>query len=99
MREKDLGSAVLIEAEFKKATAFGDDAYYDPSPAPKVTVTDPEGTEVIAAQDMTQSATGKYYYTVQSTTSWEAGYYDVKVTAGDGTNSDVNNQNNLFKLV
>jgi hypothetical protein len=93
------GSALVLEAEFKKTTPFvATPAYFDPSPLPKITVTDPQGVAKVSAVDMTKSTTGKYYYICQTATTWAAGKYATTVTSVDGSNSDVGIDADAFEL-
>jgi phosphoribosyl-dephospho-CoA transferase len=95
----ELGSAITIESEFKKHTPFGTDDYYDPTlPVAKITVTDPGGVKKVDAQNMVMSSVGKYYYVIQTATNWTAGVYQVLVTSGDGTNTDVALDTSAFAL-
>jgi hypothetical protein len=79
------GTTVLIELEYKKRQPFGTAAYFDPSTTPTVTVQDPHGTTVADAQDATQSATGKWYYLLQTEVAWQPGDYTITADPTDGT--------------
>ena len=84
----DKGSSVLIEVEFKKQTPFGTSSYFDPTSS-SITITDPDGTDVVSAAALTSSGVGQYYYICQTLVTWASGGYKVEVTASDGVNSDV----------
>lgn len=100
MRPYDRGSPVTIKAQFKQQIPYGVDSYYDPtSPVPTISVYDAEGTKVVDDVLMDKSDVGKYYYVVQTTTSWPVGYSKAVVTSGDGTYSDVEIGSRVFELV
>lgn len=96
----DKGSSVLIEVEFKRNLPFGGSEYYDP-PTPLITVQDSNGNDVLGQvnQALTQSTIGKYYYVAQTAVSWASGFYQVKVTAGDGTHTDITTQPRSFEVL
>jgi hypothetical protein len=99
IRSYHRGSPVLIEVEFKKLTPFAaDPAYYDPT-TKTVTVTDPDSTDVVDAGALTKSAVGKYYHILQTTTGYVAGTYQVSVSSGDGSYTDVTTEAAAFSLV
>lgn len=85
----DRGSPVLTEVTFKKQTAFGTLALYDPNNYPTFTVTDQNREVKVSAQDLTKSSTGKWYYITQTAVNWAIGEYETKVSSTDGTNSDI----------
>ena len=95
--EYDKGSAVTIEVEFKKYTAFGEYAYFDPS-SHKITVTDTNGNVKIDAVDLVKEETGKYYYIVQTETDWITGKYETKISSSDPTNTDITKDGRSFYL-
>jgi hypothetical protein len=98
MENFDLGSAVLIEVEFKTNTPFSTEDYYDPASA-TITVYD-EGENVkVDGAALVKSATGKYYYVIQTLITWEPGLYKVKIDAGNGTYDDVTYKREFFRLI
>lgn len=96
--EFDKGSAVVLEVEFKQYTPFGATAYFDPT-SPKVSVIDNTGVFKVTDGVLTKSTVGKYYYVCQTGTSWEKGFYQVKVTATSGAYTDVTMDAMGFKLI
>jgi hypothetical protein len=105
MENFDLGSALLIPVKFKVKTPFGSadgesssEAYYDPT-SYTITVYDEGGTIKVDGVALTKSATGKYYYIVQTTTDWDAGIYKVTVESGNGSNDDVTTEYKFFRLI
>ena len=94
----DKGTAVRVEITVREAVAFGDDRLYDPSVAPTVTVTDPDGSAKVTAAAMIKTSRGRYYYDIQTLAAWAAGLYEVKFSAGNGTLTAVKKQINAFEL-
>lgn len=93
----DRGSTPMIEVEFKQYMAFGSYAYFTPS-ASDITIYQPGETPKFDGVALTPSGTtGKYYYKCQTATTWEIGDYWAKVTASDGTNTDVQDKK-IFRL-
>lgn len=94
----DRGSPVLVEAEFKKHDPFNSTlVYFDPTTA-TITITSPDGTKVADTQNLTKSATGKWYYIHQTTINSLKGAYNVSVTATLNANSDVTINPSAFAL-
>jgi hypothetical protein len=98
METFDLGSAVLIEVEFKTNTPFGSETYYDPT-TKTISIFDENDNEKVEDAALQQSDTGKFYYICQSATDWDAGVYKVKVDAGNGTYTDVTFKREFFRLI
>ncbi len=98
METIDKGSAVLIEVEFKRATAFGDSEYFEPT-GPVITISDRLGTVVVSAAELIRSDTGKYYYVCQTGDDWLDGAYATRVEGTDGSYSDVTVNEEAFALV
>ena len=94
----DRGSVLVLQVEFKKQTPFGTLDYFDPT-VPKITITDPGGTDKVSAADLTKSTVGKYYYLCQTATTWMPGKYKTKVTATDGSYTDVTVDPEAFELI
>lgn len=94
----DRGSAVIQEVEFKEDSAFGTPAYFDPD-SPVITVTDPAGTYKVLNAALIKSDTGKWYYLCQTGVDWITGVYSVKVSASNGSYSDVTINRTSFRLV
>ena len=83
METFDAGDCLRITDEFKDIN----NAYFDPTEV-KITITQSDdGTVVVDEQDMTQSATGRYFYNWQTSVNYAGKNYDVKVV---GTKSGVN---------
>jgi len=93
----DKGSAVLVEVEFRKQTPFGTADFFDPA-SPKITITDPGGTDKVVDAALTKDTTGKYHYICQTAVDWQSGKYTGKVTGGDGAYTDVTINKEVFKL-
>jgi hypothetical protein len=56
----------------------------DPSSVPKIDITDPDGTSVVTAQNMTKTAVGKYSHDYTPAAAAVPGWYGVKFTVTDG---------------
>lgn len=99
MKKYDLGSAFYVEVEFKEYTPFGSSAYVDPTAA-TITITDPDGTKKVDGVDFlpNKSATGKYYYLVETTTSWIVGDYKVTIESTKNSVDDVTISDPEFQL-
>jgi hypothetical protein len=61
------------------------DALTDPATSIKITVTDPDGTAQVDAQDMTKLSTGIYSYDYTTQSDDTIGWWIVVVTATDTT--------------
>lgn len=94
----DLGSAIVIEATIQAYTPFGSYADADPISLPTISVWDNKGKKVVDAQSMIKDSTGKYYYTVQTLTTWKKGLYKSEITATFSSNSDVKTEVESFIL-
>ncbi len=93
------GSSILTQVAFKRQTPWGTLDFYDPDNFPTITVTDPEGTAKVSAQNLTKSAVGKWYYVTQTAINWMLGEYEVKIISTDGANTDVTIEAKSFILV
>jgi hypothetical protein len=98
METFDLGSAILIEVEFKTNNPFGSEDYYNPATS-TITVYDAYDNVKVDAAALIQSDTGKYYYIIQSTIDWSDGVYKVKVDSGNGSYDDVTIKREFFRLI
>ena len=76
MKDLKRGTAVKVESQF----AAINKTLVDPTSV-KLTLTDPDGTEVVTDGNMTKFATGIYTYTWQSTDVSVLGYYRAYITA------------------
>lgn len=76
-----------ITIQAKSPDPFGAEAVANPDNGAKITITDPEGTVIVNAASMSNSSTGKYYYTFQTTTSHVVGIWEYLILA-DGTTYD-----------
>lgn len=77
----DKGAAIRIESQHYSTTPFSTtETLYDPTTV-TVTVTDGDGVEVVADQEMTNHTTGQFYYILQTTTSYTHGIYTATITA------------------
>lgn len=94
----DRGSSLIVEVNFEQNTPFGGKVAFNPT-SPKITITDPSGVVKVTEADLTGVSTGKFYYTCQTATTWEAGYYSIKVTAASGSFSDITINPQGFELV
>ena len=97
MQLYDRGSAIIDEVEIQKYTPYGSEEDFDPQ-THKITVIDPEGTEKVAAQDLTKSTTGKYLYKIQTEATWITGVYKVKIIITDTAGNDITVDENAFEL-
>lgn len=82
------GSAIVVEVEFKKYTAFGEYVYFDPSTY-TITVTDTEGSIKVDAENLIKHEAGKYYYVIPTATDWITGRYETKISSSDSGNNDI----------
>ena len=98
MSDFNRGEVFVIEAELKEYTPFGTHAYADADSTPTITITDRLGNIKVNAQDMTNSTTGKYYYIVETTTSWEIGNYDTTIIMIYNSKTNTNIKRGAFKL-
>jgi hypothetical protein len=94
----DRGSPIVIEVEVYVYTPFEDETLTDPDTI-VVSVGQSNKSKEVVEQAMTKYTTGKYYYIVQTTSSWEVGTYNVEVKATSGSYSDTEVAYNLFTLV
>ncbi len=98
MISKEAGATVTIEATFNQYTPFGEYAVADPNPLPTITAIDNNKITRVDAQDMVKSATGQYYYHIQTAANWPVGIYLVKINATFGSYVDVEIDRSSFKL-
>jgi len=100
MKKYDRGSSFYILVEFKEYIPFEDSDYVDPSAA-TITITDPDDTDVVDGANIlpNKSATGKYYYLVESLTTWITGDYKVTIESTEDSVDDVTVSNPEFQLV
>lgn len=77
----NLGETVKLYLRIDDATGA---ILVDPSSTPIITVTDPNGTVVTNAQNMTRESLGIWYYN-QPTTNYVLGQYQVSYSVTDGT--------------
>lgn len=76
------GETVRLRA--KSANEYG--SAIDPDTSITITVDDPDGTEKVAAEDMTQDDTGLYYYDYDIASDATAGTWNYEVITTHGTN-------------
>lgn len=98
MISKEAGATITIEATFNQYTPFGSYAVADPSPLPTITVIDKNKVTRVSAQNMTKTATGQYYYYIQTAANWPVGVYFVRINATFGSYVDVEIDRSSFKL-
>lgn len=91
---KTRGSTIKIGVTIKNAAG----ALYSPDTSTQITVKDPDGSNVVTSQAMTEDSTGTFSYLYQSSGSATAGWYKVIVTSVDGSYSVVNQDLMAFKL-
>ncbi len=85
------GSSVTIKARVRTGSPdpWGDLADFDPATAVNITLEHlPTNTQPVTSAAMTKSATGKYYYTYQTTTSTQLGNWKARIDL-DGTSDGV----------
>ena len=87
----DRGSTITVEVYFYKHVAFGSDTLFDPSTY-TITVYQPGETAQVDAASLSKSAVGKYFYYVQTTSSWPRGDYWITINSGDGSYDDVTDE-------
>lgn len=84
-----IGSTVVVELKLYKYTPFGSYALNDDDSQPTIDIWDGGETQRVTAQNMTKSATGKYYYVLNSNTAWVVGHFRVKITATIDSNVEI----------
>lgn len=98
MKTKDRGASLTIELTLSKYQPFGNFFEKDADSAPSITVLNPNGLTVVDAQTMTKSATGKYYYNVQTLETWTPGIYEVSITATLDGHDNTEIEKQAFRL-
>lgn len=89
------GTTVRVKA----SVVDSDNAAATPSVSIKVTVEDPQATEVVDDQAMTALATGSYIYRYNSAADALLGKYTVEVTTVDGSPAETVIQQGEFELI
>ena len=98
MGDFNRGEVFIVEAELKEYTPFDDHAYANADSIPKITINDSKNNVRVDNQDMSNSATGKYYYTIESLTSWLVGNYDVIIVSIYNSKSNTYVKHGAFTL-
>lgn len=80
------GSTIIVEQEIYSKTPFGNESLFSPATV-NITITDPKGVVKVNSEAMTQSVTGKFYYTCQTLDTWELGTYIGTLDLVDTTNT------------
>lgn len=68
------GTTVLIEITFNLQNVFGSQSLIDPV-SPTITIIAPDNTNKVTDAALTKHDVGRYYYTLQTQTSWRKGWY------------------------
>ena len=94
MADFNRGEVIVAEAQLKEYTPFDTHALADPDSTPTITVTDNVGTVKVDAKDLTKSITGKYYYLIETASSWNPGNYVVQIVSvyNSKTNTHINDE-------
>ena len=85
--------SIEVQIEFTAKTTVRTIAYVhdddgnlvDPTSSIKATITDPDGTKVADAEDMSKTATGTYEHYLYTTTAFVKGWYQGEVVTVDGS--------------
>ncbi len=81
MRKFNRGETAAIWAYIKDT----DGNYASPANGVTITLTDPDGTDQVDAQAMTESDTGKYVYYYNIASDDTLGWWKAAITTQDGT--------------
>jgi len=92
MKLLDITETAIIEVEVKDNAGN----YVDPITSITITITDPDGTEVVSGAAMSKSAVGQYYYDYTIPSGAVKGCYLVKVTVTDGARVTIEQE--VFKV-
>lgn len=98
----DRGSPIQAEVTFRRKVAHVDTPVFFNPTSPVISLIDPSSTVVVSTQVLSgtnASSTGLYDATMQSTTTWEKGLYETKVTALDDVLQDVTIERRVFELI
>lgn len=91
---KTRGSTIKVIVTVKDSSG----SLYSPDTSTQITIKDPDGSNVVTSQAMTEDSTGNFSYLYQSSGSATAGWYKVIITSVDGSYSVVNQDLMAFKL-
>ena len=92
-----IGSPITVEVQFYRREPYGTPTLFDPTTA-TISVYKSGQSKDVTDEDLIKSETGKYYYVIQTTTSWATGNYSIWVQASDGTYDDDEVLLNAFTL-
>lgn len=95
--EFDRGTAITIEIQFKALTPHSGYALSDVT-TPRITVWAPDESKIVDNQSLTNSATGKYYYNIQTTKAFLTGQYRAEISGIIGSITGIKAINGIFKL-
>lgn len=85
MRHFQRGETIILRGTVR--TEAGD--LTDPATSIKITVTDPDGTEVVDDQDMDPVSTGIFTYDYTPGASAVLGWYQVRITTVDSSRTTI----------
>ncbi len=89
----NIGETVVCSVEVKNTAGV----LVDPATSMTTTITSPQKTIVVSAQNMSKDSTGKYHYDYTSEVTAPDGKYTAAYKATDGTRITI--AKNIFELV